>query len=44
MPIILVTVILSFVTKSVTNDVLVTVFCETVTIYIYFTTFSHAID
>ena len=26
---------LSFVTKSVTNDVLVTVFCETVTIYIF---------
>ena len=31
-PILLVTVILSFVTKSETNDVLVTVFCETVTI------------
>ena len=35
---------LSFVTKSVTNDVLVTVFYETVTIYIYFVTFGHDID
>ena len=42
--IILVTVILSFVTKSVTNDVLITVFYETVTIYIFFVTFGHDID